>query len=188
MSILPGIYASQITGHLSTLAYDSIATQTVGSGGSSGVTFSSIPQTYKHLQIRVLGRTTNAEVNFSIKFNSDAGNNYSGHYLYGDGSSAGAGTLFGGGGGPAFVGRIPASSVGANIFGTAVIDILDYTNTNKYKTIKSLNGYDANGSGQLFFLSDLWLNTNAISSIDFIVTGTNSIAQYSSFALYGVKG
>lgn len=32
--------------------YDSIATTTVGAGGAASITFSSIPSTYQHLQIR----------------------------------------------------------------------------------------------------------------------------------------
>jgi hypothetical protein len=50
-----GIIASAITGNLVTTSYESIETVTVGSGGSATVlTFSSIPATYTHLQIRVL--------------------------------------------------------------------------------------------------------------------------------------
>ena len=45
-----GIMASQISGHLSNPSYESIATYTVGAGGSSTMVFSSIPQTYKHLE------------------------------------------------------------------------------------------------------------------------------------------
>lgn len=182
-----GIYASQISGHLwaPNGAFDALATTTLSSATSS-VTFAGIPQGYKHLQIRVIGRTTNSEVNLAIKFNSDGGNNYDGHYLYGDGGTAGAGVLAVPTG-PPFVGRISPSSAGANVFGSAVIDILDYASTDKNKTVRSLSGYDNNGSGSVFFISNLWMNTSAISSIEISVTGTNSLAQYSQFALYGVK-
>jgi hypothetical protein len=71
------------------------------------------------------------------------------------------------------------------MFGALVIDILDYTNTNKNTTIRSLGGYDANGSGYLQLESMLWNNTAAINQI---VLGTGGWAQYSSFALYGIKG
>jgi hypothetical protein len=47
-----GIIASAITGNLVTTSYESIETVTVGSGGSATVTFSSIPATYTHLQIK----------------------------------------------------------------------------------------------------------------------------------------
>jgi hypothetical protein len=178
VSILPGIYASQITGHLSTLAYDSIATVTVGAGGSSSITFSSIPSTYKHLQIRAYIPTGNY---FNMRFNGDTTTtNYREHYLSGDGSTVYAGTnannlFFPGAGGwsTPYVG---------------ILDILDYTNTNKYKTQKLLEGYDPNGTGaELNFRSGLWMSTSAISSIVLSRTGA-SVGQYSSFALYGIRG
>lgn len=67
------------------------------------------------------------------------------------------------------------------------MDVLDYKNTNKYKTSRFLSGYDANGSGVIMLNSELWMSTAAITSITIDNTGSN-FAQYSSFALYGVRG
>ena len=68
------------------------------------------------------------------------------------------------------------------------MDILDYTNTNKNKTVRVLQGFDENGSGVVAFNSFLYsTNTNAITSLTLTSSGT-SFAQYSSFALYGIKG
>jgi hypothetical protein len=174
-----GIMASSISGSKAvTNSYESIATTVVGSGGTSTVTFSSIPSTYKHLQIRCTVLTTAGGIN--IQYNSDTGANYTYHQLYGTGTSAlaNAGTAQNSG----FIGYNNAA--GSNP--TAIVcDVLDYQNTNKYKTHRSLAGTDVNGSGgTLTFFSGLWLNTAAISSID--IKGTFS--QYSSFALYGIKG
>ena len=183
-----GIIASGISGNLyaPTGNYESIATVTVGSGGSSSVSFTSIPSTYTHLQVRAILRGTSAlgEVNCESRFNSDSGSNYSRHQLYGDGSAVGASattssTIM-------VVGSVPDSSKSANIFGSFVLDILDYTNTNKYKTTRTLYGYDANGSGIIILRSNLWMSTSAISSISFS-PASNNWAQYSSFSLYGVK-
>jgi hypothetical protein len=82
-----GIMASQISGHLfaPSGAYDSIATTTLSSPAAS-ITFSSIPATYTHLQIRGIARSTAAAGNVSIAYNSDTGSNYAGHDLYGDGA------------------------------------------------------------------------------------------------------
>jgi len=161
-----------------TNSYESIATVSVGGGGSSSISFSSIPSTYKHLQIRAALLTTAGGIN--IQYNSDTGSNYTYHQLYGTGTSAlaNAGTAQTAG----FIGYNNAA--GSNP--TAIVcDVLDYQNTNKYKTHRSLAGTDVNGSGgTLTFFSGLWLNTAAISSID--IKGT--FAQYSSFALYGIKG
>jgi hypothetical protein len=165
-------------------AYDSIATVTVGSGGTGTVTFSSIPQTYTHLQIRLIGQISSFEA-FLYTFNSDSSASYTRHRLLGNGTSASAGNSYGNTSGAILPGAgFPTT---ANIFGAVVMDILDYTNTNKYKTVKALGGYDANGSGAFEIDSNLWMNTTAINSIT-IVPGAGNITQYSSFALYGIKG
>jgi hypothetical protein len=72
------------------------------------------------------------------------------------------------------------------IMGAGIIDILDYANTNKYKTARSLRGYDANGSGNMSLISGLWMNTAAISNITLTARG-GSVDQYTTFALYGIK-
>ena len=167
--------------------FESIATVTVGSGGSSSVSFSSIPSTYAHLQIRGIARTTavNNNTNILTQFNSDTSANYTQHELYGNGTSAAA---FGAANTTNIIGAIGSpQSATSGTFGAFVIDILDYADTNKYKTLRSLSGSDANGSGFVFFNSGLWRSTTAISSIQLTTDGTN-FAQYSSFALYGIKG
>jgi len=79
------------------------------------------------------------------------------------------------------------NTAGANIFGAFVADILDYKNTNKYKTIRALSGNDQNGGGLIGFHSGLWQNTNAITSITITEFNGNNWMQYSHFALYGCK-
>lgn len=169
-------------------SFESIATTTVGAGGAADVTFSSIPSTYSHLQIRCLVRGTTAAttVGFDVQFNSDTGNNYSIHQLYGDGTSAAA---YADATEPDInISSVPAASASANIFGVAVVDILDYTSLNKYKTVRMLNGWDANGSGLAALFSGLWRNTS-IAAIDTIklFPSAGNFAQYSHFALYGIK-
>ena len=81
----------------------------------------------------------------------------------------------------------PRAGTTANTFGPMILDILDYTNTNKYKTVRSLSGFDSNGAGKVDFFSGFYfLNTNAITQID-ITGGGGTFAQYSHFALYGIK-
>jgi hypothetical protein len=180
MSPILGIMASSISGSKAvTNSYESIATVTVGSGGSSSISFSSIPSTYKHLQIRAT-IFNSATGGINIQYNADTAANYTYHQLYGTGTSAlaNAGTAQNSG----YIAYNNASGAYPTV---AVVDILDYQNTNKYKTHRSLAGVDVNGSGgALTFFSGLWLNTAAISSLNIIGTFT----QYSSFALYGVKG
>lgn len=183
-----GIIASSITGNLSTTSYESIATVTVGSGGSSSITFSSIPNTYKHLQIRAIGRAAAAQTagEAQIRINSDSGSSYTYHNLRGNGASTSAD------GSSALTYmysqfRFAGGNDTANTFGALVMDILDYANTSKYKTVRSLAGYDANGSGSIGLNSSVWLSTSAITSIVFEVQGSTNWAQYSQFALYGIK-
>jgi hypothetical protein len=183
---IPGIVASQITGHLSTNSYESIQTVTVGSGGASSVVFSSIPSIYKHLQIRAIGRCDAAVTvrNTGIQINSDTAANYSIHELFGDGSTALVGAAASQTAAEGFI--LPGTTIGANIFGTTIIDILDYTNTNKNKTLRALSGMDSNGYGRVYMYSGAWFSTTTITSIN-LFSGAN-FTQYSSFALYGVKG
>jgi len=171
----------------STNSYESIATTTVGAGGVSNVTFSSIPGTYKHLQIRILANgSTAGDQDLQVQLNSDTGTNYSYHTLYGNGASAAANA-----------GATQSSMIGgwnfaigtgsANIYSVAVIDVLEYANTNIYKTIRSLAGQDKNGSGTVGLFSGNWRSTSAVTSIK-LYPASGNFNQYSSFALYGIKG
>ena len=183
-----GTLASQFSGK-SFSSFESIQTVTVGSGGSSSISFTSIPATYTHLQIRGIGRTDRSEGNqdaLKIRYNSDTGNNYAIHYLLGNGSSVSAGASTGISG--VFADGITNTNSAANCFGAFVIDILDYANTNKYKTNRALSGREDNTVGAGWFESGLWVNTNAISSITIIPNSGPNFLQYSQFALYGIKG
>jgi hypothetical protein len=164
-------------------SYESIATVTVGAGGTSSINFSSIPSTFKHLQIRLL--TKNASSNdLYLQFNGDTtSGNYTRHYLFGTGTAAGSG-------GNVSDGRLSIgyTSTTGSIFGAAVTDVLDYTSTNKNKTIRSLAGFDGNGSGLVVLYSGLWSKTpEAVTSIS-IFAGAGNINEYSQAALYGIKG
>lgn len=189
MSPILGIWASsKAVAAADTGAMFPLQVVTVGAAGASSVTFSSIPSTYTHLQIRGLAKSasTGSLDNLELQFNADTGSNYKSHFLYGTGSTAAAGVS--GSTTTILAARITGggSSYGS-MFGGFVLDILDYANTNKYKTTRSLSGHDENGSGEVFFESGLWLNTNAITSIKLYVNSFN-VAQYSQFALYAVKG
>ena len=185
MSPILGIYAS--ANFRLPPSYESIATVTVGSGGSANVEFTGISADYTHLQIRgILRESTGGYDQLYLQINSDTGNNYAKHALYGDGSTVtatGNATQ-----NHISVAALPGSSQTASVFGGSVIDILDYKNTNKYKTVRSLAGVDANGSGYAWFSSGLWQNTNAITSIKIYSSSAANLAQYSQFALYGIKG
>jgi hypothetical protein len=169
-------------------AFESIAT-TVITSDTASVTFSSIPQTYKHLQVRCLMRNTegaSGQSGLYMRFNSDTASNYSWHRLYGDGASVTSGASTSTSSMLAGIGARTGSL--ASTFGVAVIDVLDYVNTNKYTTIRGLTGHDTNGGGYASLGSGNWRNTAAVTTIDLITDATFSFVQYSSFALYGIRG
>ena len=190
MTPMLGIYASQITGHLSTNSFESIATVTVGSGGQSSISFSSIPSTYKHLQVRGISRDTSstyAANDMIMQFNGDTAAYYSWHRLYGTGSVATADSAANAS--YMLIGQESTATASASFFGASVIDILDYVDTNKYKTVRCLTGIDLNGGtdGRIMLTSGNWRSTSAVSTI-LVKPVSGNFVQYSSFALYGIKG
>lgn len=163
--------------------YESIATTTLGSTSSS-VTLSSIPSTYKHLQIRVLASmSASGADDLMIRFNSDTGSNYATHYLVGNGSSASAGAYTSATSTRAGANALPTAT---NTYGVAIIDLLDYANTSKYKTMRALTGNDTNGAGYVALGSGLWQSTTVINSIT-LYPFASTFPANSQFALYGVK-
>jgi len=171
--------------------FESIATTTLATATAS-VTFSSIPATYKHLQIRIISKesgTGTGGPNVVASLNSDTTyTNYRSHYLTGNGSSSSSGSVQASGY-YCLVGNTATSNASyTSMFGVMVLDVLDYANTSKYKTLRGLWGHDRNGSGEVGIDSSVWMNTAAITSISFSIAGGTNFVQYSHFALYGIKG
>jgi hypothetical protein len=169
-------------------AMESIATVTVGSGGAANMEFTSIPGTYQHLQIRMLQKFTTTSGTISngrARFNSDTGNNYARHLLYGDGggayADAGASIAY------AYIGwPTDSNAARADRFSVSIIDILDYASTSKTKTVRTFHGSDYNGSGYVGVSSALWNSTSAVTTIT-LTSDTGNWAQHSTAALYGLR-
>ena len=161
-------------------SYESIASVT--STAASTITFTSIGSTYSSLQIRCAVVQSSGNP-LRIRVNSDTGNNYAFHYLNGAGAS-GVGA-----GGTATTSGIQIQSVygGSSTYATVlIIDLIDYASTSKYKTIRLLNGWDANGSGVVELVSGLWQSTSALTSITIDAVGAGTFTG--TTALYGIKG
>lgn len=189
MSPILGILASSAFPQVGD--FESIATVTVGAGGQSTVDFTAIPSTYKHLQVRCFTRDARAvtinTLNMRVGNGSiDSGNNYSAHSMQGDGSTASSG---GGATTSSMTFMVePGASATASTFGATVIDLIDYANTNKYKTFRALSGVDINAAGgYVEIVSGVWVSTSAITNIQLFNNATANFSQYSSFALYGIK-
>ena len=193
------VYGSMLAGnpvYVTPTDFESIATVTVGSGGSSSISFSSLPTTYKHLQLRYMARTNRGIVTDTIifRFNGNStSSNYAMHSL--DGSGAGSATAFAetsaapNNFGGIRLNTMPAASASASIFGVGILDIFDYNSTDKKKTIRSLGGNDRNGSGSVELFSGFYLaNNDALTSFTLTPYGGSLIVEYSRFALYGIKG
>lgn len=152
------------------------------------VTFTGIPQNFTHLQIRIHGRSTGTGgPNNSIQFNGDTAANYRVHYLGGNGSGTfsgdfGVSQTFGN------MGWVSGADNVANGYGIIICDILDYSNTNKNKTLRSITGFDTNttGSPLLGIFSSVWTGTNAINQI-LIGVSSGAYTAGTRFDIYGIS-
>jgi len=169
--------------------FESIATAT-GSGATS-ITFSSIPQTYTHLQLRMLLRSTGTgdgrDLNLTVNGAASTGD-YKSHYLIGNGTTVSSGADANGSTANVWIANPPASATASGIFSVSIVDILDYANTNKNKTFRALAGVDLNTGvyQNVMLLSGVRLSTAAISSITLTLSNGN-FATGCSVALYGIK-
>lgn len=183
--MLIGTIASSISGNLISPSFESIATAT-GTGSSGTITFSSIPSTYKHLQIRLRAFANSENPAMYIRLNSDSATNYSWHYLSGDGTSAGVAAA-------ATQSQMNIADYGVMSNATyptvAIIDLQDYANTTKNKTVRTFLGTDKNNAFAqgVELVSGLWRSTSAVNNISITVSGAN-FTTTSTFALYGIKG
>jgi hypothetical protein len=199
--ILTGVIASGISGNLTPPwspegGYDALASVSLSTATTS-ITFSGIPSTYKHLQIRAnIGKapTGNNQLILLYFNGSNTTNTYKVHHLWGDGSTATSND---------FNNYSPTNGSGAlglradntvNVFTGVVADVLDYSNVNKNTTVRSFWGFDTNGNpnavpqyGQVGLTSTLWMNTSAVTSLTIEGFNSNNFPQHSSFAIYGVK-
>jgi hypothetical protein len=182
-----GVIASAISGNLVTGSYESISTNTLSSN-SNTVTISSIPSTYKHLQLRMFAKHSGGSgiADAIVTFNGDTGSNYTKSWTFtfdGGGPYTSRGTASSG-----FSMGYFANNGSTSLFGTFILDLVDYSNTNKYKTATYLNGVEKTSAGTTTVVhgTGSWLNTAAISSIS--INCGDAISAGSTFALYGIKG
>jgi len=187
MPILGVIASSRLTAVPN--SYESIAS---GGGATNAVTFSSIPSTYKHLQIRYMSRDDNPASGFNnlvIRFNGDSTTSYTDHYILAN--MTGTGTGGSGGYDRGYIGLSASVSALSNVVGVGVIDILDYRDTSKFKTVRSLHGMNQNtntNTSDFRFRSNAWLKTDAITSITVFPDNSRTFTSVTEISLYGLKG
>jgi hypothetical protein len=171
-------------------SFESIATAT-GTGSSGTITFSSIPGTYKNLQIRYNGRCDRSGVGLNdlfMTFNSDTGANYTRQDLNGDGTSLSAFVDDSATTRINFPNSTPGAQAAANIMGVGIINFQDYSSTSKYKTVGAITGAERNGeASRIYSNSGVWASNSAITSISFTAPSSNFTTS-TIFSLYGIKG
>ncbi len=154
-----------------------------GNGSSSNISFTNIPQGYKHLQVRMTVRSTN-NLTYgdygTLGFNGTGGVS---HFMYGSGSSVASGYQ----NWSSLIERIPNTYDPSGTFAPMILDIVDYNNTSKYKTTRLFSGWNGTSYRAVFLYSGLWQNTNALTQLD-IGTAGIAWATGSRFSLYGIKG
>jgi hypothetical protein len=164
--------------------FNKIATVTVGAGGAATMAFSSIPQTYTDLIIKISLRDTNAAVyQFSnVTFNGST-SGYSVRYLEGNGSAA---SSYAGSGSALSLMLGNGANGTANIFGNTDFYIPNYTSSNaKSLSVDQVNENNATSAFALL-QAGLWTGTAPITSIS-IGLGAGNFVQYSTATLYGIS-
>jgi hypothetical protein len=169
-----------------------IASIDMNSGAAASFNFANIPSTFTHLQLRCFVRATSSQstpYDLTLTVNGANPTQFAYHQVRGDGASATSANLTSDN-----VLRVPLAVPDAfhtaNVFGSVVIDILDYANTNKNKTLRATFGWDNNSgsspsAGWAGLTSSAWFNTNAINRLELATFG--NFSQYSRVDLYGIS-
>ncbi len=160
-----------------------ISTQVLASSASS-VTFSSIPGTFRHLQLRATMRDAFGSGTYDALFrlNGVSSASYSFHQLQGSGtavSSAGSGSTT-----EMYPVGYPANAITSGVFGAMILDVLDYSQTTKNKTVRALGGVTATSAQLIGLRSGFYNSTSAVTSLTLLAGGTG-FQIGSRFSLYG---
>jgi len=165
-------------------AFERIASHTVSSGGSSLVTFSSIPSTYTDLMLKISTKTSFDWL--LLEFNDSAGTNYKQQNFRGDGTSVSAQNQINQ---SAAYATITGQNVTTSVFGNAEIYIYQYKQTSFKKLVGAEGISEANQTAAYQYLTSTeWQVTNeAINKIDISKSNAGNFDEYSTFYLYGIS-
>lgn len=161
----------------------------VGIGGSSAITFSSIPARFNHLKLVGMTKesgTGTGGPNILMSFNGDTTQaNYWSHYVNYNGSTFTAGSV-NASGYYCLIGNTATSNASyASMFGALETDILEYKSTSKFKVVRSIGSHERNGSGEITINSSVWQSLYSITSLSLSIP-SSSFAQGTTIGLYGV--
>jgi len=138
-------------------ALTALATTTLASS-SATVTFSSISGSYRDLRLVIMHTNTGGatQEDSYFRFNGDTGANYSSVYMRGSGGSTNSGSATNN----TYLNTYNDSNT-ENVLTT--LDIMDYSATDKHKTVLSRNNLAGAGTDAF---ATRWANTNAITSVE----------------------
>lgn len=177
-----GTIASSYRAAAASGAFDTIASTTLTSTSGS-ITFSAIPQTYKHLEVHGWAYIPSGTgiTDISIQYNGDTSSTTRNWWSWGFANDATIYNLANSSTGTSSIGYLPND---ANSPGGIYLSIMDYTNASKAKVVRFLTGNAGANQPVLNRGSSLTLSTAAISSITFS-SGTMGIGT--TLTLYGLK-
>jgi hypothetical protein len=157
----------------------------IASGSLSGtsITLSSIPSTYKNLQL-VLRDFTFSNTQNNVKLTANSITNYSLAYLYSNTNNGALQSLYQQG--VTEIYTFYNSVVQTPTASTLVYDIFDYANTSAYKVINMTAQGDRGGGAQALGIN--FASVNATAAITSLTIGTNgNNFSTGTYTLYGVS-
>jgi hypothetical protein len=172
-----------------------IATFTVTGSSTDTIDLTSIPQTFTHLQVRVYWNVTNTATGdyiLAMTFNGDTYPNtsYSMHYINGQNTTASAGSEINNWNATiGDLGKYGSSVITptTSAFSSVIADVLDYTSTNKNKTVRSLSVYENGSQSGVNMFSSARLNTAAVTSLRIWRSGSSGFFLAGTrIDLYGI--
>lgn len=165
-----------------------IASVSVGAGGASSIDFTSIPNTYTDLVIKLSTRRSDTTEGYlSLRFNGDSNSNYKNRTIRGTGSTASSSADTSATYIDFWV--IDGTGYTSNTFASTDIYIPNYAGSTN-KSLSAENVSENNSSTAYMQVTAGYMAlTTAINQITFYAAGAPSgtFAQYSTATLYGIK-
>jgi hypothetical protein len=160
-----------------TPTYVSLATITLGST-EADIVFSSIPATYRDLILVANFSVTASSPGVAVRIRpNSATTNFSEVVMYGTGSGSGTSSTSSS--------NIDLNYTDATSAQTAIAQFMDYSATDKHKTILRRSGSGASGSNYVWAAAGRWADTTAITSIQ-LITSSSTLTSGSTFSLFGI--
>lgn len=164
-----------------------IETLTVSGSSVSTLDFTSIPSTYKHLQVRTMLRSTRNDLTdyLGIRFN-DSSTTYTYMPSFSRGHTATAQYYYSTATYGYVVDGATAATATANTFGVAIIDIHEYRNTTVRRSFLATSGTELGSSAGLIAQSAIhWPSATAVTKVTLLCNA--QFVAGSTASLYGIK-